>query len=192
MTLVGLAHDWALAALGMLLFGVGWTSAYATIQAAAQLVCPPWVRARSLSIYQLAQNGALTVGSFFWGGIGGTIGLHPTFLLAAAVGIILTILAAWLYAGITGWQEPVLRSASGMTLFGIGRCFFREGRLLNILAGIAILLGTTAGTPPSGAGGCRDARGDCTGSGEDRDDDRGTGKELKHGREEAPGGGQPA
>jgi MFS family permease len=95
MALVGLADHWALAALGMLLFGVGWTSAYATIQAAAQLVCPPWVRARSLSIYQLAQNGALTVGSFFWGGIGGTIGLHHTFLLAAAVGIILTILARY-------------------------------------------------------------------------------------------------
>ena len=53
--------------------------------------------------------------------------------------IILTILAAWLYAGITGWQEPVLRSASGMTFFGIGRYFFREGRLLNILAAIAIM-----------------------------------------------------
>jgi len=53
--------------------------------------------------------------------------------------IVLTILAAWFYAGITGWQEPVLRSASGMTLFGIGRCFFREGRLLNILAAIALL-----------------------------------------------------
>lgn len=95
MTLVGLAHDWAMAALGMLLFGVGWTSAYATIQAAAQLVCPPWVRARSLSIYQLAQNGALTVGSFFWGGVGGMIGLHHTFLLAAAVGLILTVLARY-------------------------------------------------------------------------------------------------
>jgi MFS family permease len=95
MTLVGLAHDWALAALGMLLFGIGWTSAYATIQAAAQLVCPPWVRARSLSIYQLAQNGALTVGSFFWGWIGGMVGLHHTFLLASAVGIILTVLARY-------------------------------------------------------------------------------------------------
>lgn len=51
--------------------------------------------------------------------------------------IVLTIVAAWFYAGITGWSEPVLRSASGMTLFGIGRFFFREGRLLNILAGIA-------------------------------------------------------
>ena len=95
MTLVGLANGWALAALGMLLFGVGWTSAYATIQAAAQLVCPPWVRARSLSIYQLAQNGALTVGSFFWGWVGGMIGLHHTFLLASALGIILTVLARY-------------------------------------------------------------------------------------------------
>jgi len=53
--------------------------------------------------------------------------------------ILLTIVAAWFYAGVTGWSEPVLRSASGITLFGIGRFFFREGRLLNILAAIAIL-----------------------------------------------------
>jgi len=52
--------------------------------------------------------------------------------------IVLTIVAAWFYAGITGYSEPVLRAAAGMTLFGIGRFFFREGRLLNILAAIAI------------------------------------------------------
>ncbi len=50
-----------------------------------------------------------------------------------------TIAVAWLYAGIAGWQAPVLRSAAGMTLFGLGRLFFREGRLLNILAAVAIL-----------------------------------------------------
>lgn len=55
------------------------------------------------------------------------------------VAIALTILAAWLYAGVTGWQAPVLRSAAGMTLYGIGRVFFRQGRLLNILAAVAIL-----------------------------------------------------
>jgi MFS family permease len=95
MAIVGLADDWAPAAFGMLLFGIGWTSAYATIQAAAQLVCPSWVRARSLAIYQLAQNGALTLGSFGWGWVGGTIGLHRTFMVAAAVGLILTILARY-------------------------------------------------------------------------------------------------
>lgn len=93
MALVGLASHWVLAAFGMLLFGVGWTAAYATIQAAAQLVCPPWVRARTLSIYQLAQNGALTVGSFGWGITGGHIGLPHTFLAAAGVGLVLMLLA---------------------------------------------------------------------------------------------------
>jgi competence protein ComEC len=53
--------------------------------------------------------------------------------------IFLTILAAWLYAGVTGWQAPVLRSAAGMSLYGFGRIFFREGRLLNILAAVALL-----------------------------------------------------
>ncbi len=95
MAIIGLAHHWILVALGMLLFGVGWTAAYATIQSAAQLVCPPWVRARSLSIYQLAQNGALTIGSFFWGWVGGMIGLPHTFLAAAAVGLVLTVLARY-------------------------------------------------------------------------------------------------
>ncbi|MDQ1469239.1 MAG: competence protein ComEC, partial [Bryobacterales bacterium] len=50
-----------------------------------------------------------------------------------------TIVVAWLYAGITGWQAPVLRSAAGMSLYGIGRVFFREGRMLNILAAVALL-----------------------------------------------------
>jgi competence protein ComEC len=53
--------------------------------------------------------------------------------------ITMTLLAAWLYAGITGWQVPVLRAAAGMTLYGIARGFYREGRVLNILAGVAIL-----------------------------------------------------
>ncbi|MGE0226149.1 MAG: MFS transporter [Acetobacteraceae bacterium] len=90
-TLLALSQHWALAALGMLLFGLGWTAAYATIQAAAQLACPPWVRARSLSIYQLAQNGALTLGSFGWGWLGGMIGMTDALLAAAATGAVLAV-----------------------------------------------------------------------------------------------------
>jgi MFS family permease len=89
--LLGTAHHWLFAALGMLLFGIGWTSAYATIQAAAQLVCPSWVRARALSIYQLAQNGALTVGSFAWGALGGQIGMSEALLVAAGIGVAMAV-----------------------------------------------------------------------------------------------------
>jgi len=85
--LVGVARHWLVAATGMLLFGIGWTSAYATIQAAAQLVCPTWVRARALAIYQLAQNGALTVGSFVWGAVGGQIGMAESLVAASALGV---------------------------------------------------------------------------------------------------------
>jgi len=91
--LLSLAHHWLHAALGMLLFGIGWTSAYATIQAAAQLVCPTWVRARALSIYQLAQNGALTVGSFAWGALGGQVGMAEALMTAAVLGVVLAFAA---------------------------------------------------------------------------------------------------
>lgn len=93
MAVVGVSRHWLPASFGMLLFGLGWTSAFATIQAAAQLVCPPWVRARALSIYQLAQNGALTVGSFAWGWVGDKIGLSDTFLAATVVGLVLMVFA---------------------------------------------------------------------------------------------------
>ena len=93
MAVVSVSNHWVPAAFGMLLFGLGWTSAFATIQAAAQLVCPPWVRARALSIYQLAQNGALTIGSFGWGWLGGYVGIPRTFMTATVVGLILMIIA---------------------------------------------------------------------------------------------------
>ncbi len=50
----------------------------------------------------------------------------------------LTVLAAWFYALITGWQAPVVRSAAGMTLFALGALFFRQRRLLNLLAAVAL------------------------------------------------------
>lgn len=113
MGIVGLSNNWMMAACGMFLFGLGWTSAYATIQAAAQLVCPPWVRARALSIYQLAQNGALTVGSFGWGWLGGYVGIQHTFLAATVVGAGLMLLArlfsieAIARAPVTPTEQPV-------------------------------------------------------------------------------------
>jgi MFS family permease len=95
MLIIGLTHHWLPVSFGMFLFGLGWTSAFATIQAAAQLVCPSWVRARALSIFQLAQNGALTLGSFGWGWVGSQIGLSQTFVVSAGVGLVLMLIARY-------------------------------------------------------------------------------------------------
>jgi MFS family permease len=114
MAIVGVSNHWLPASLGMLLFGLGWTSAFATIQAAAQLVCPSWVRARALSIFQLAQNGALTLGSFGWGWVGGQIGISHTFMAACGVGLVLMVFAkffsieAIVRPAATGPAEPAL------------------------------------------------------------------------------------
>ncbi len=90
--LLGLARHWAHAGLGMALFGTGWVAAFAMTQAAAQLACPPWVRARALAIYQLGYNGALTLGSVGWGVLGDRLGLSHTLLAAAAFGAVLGML----------------------------------------------------------------------------------------------------
>jgi MFS family permease len=111
--LLGMARHWALAMLGMLLFGMGWVAAYSTLMAAAQLVAPAWVRARALAIYQLSYNGTLAAGSFVWGWVGLHLGISATLLVAAAVGVALA--AASRGFGIdqaAGLLVPVPRAAA--------------------------------------------------------------------------------
>ena len=84
MALLSVSTHWLLAGAGMLLFGLGWVAAASTAQTAAQLVAPPWVRARALAIYQLAFNGALAAGSLFWGWLGGAASLPIAMGAAAA------------------------------------------------------------------------------------------------------------
>ncbi len=83
MACVAYSHHWAVAGLGMMLFGIGWVAAASTLQAAAQLVAPPWVRARALGIYQVSFNGALAFGSMLWGWLGDVLGLQVTMSVAA-------------------------------------------------------------------------------------------------------------
>jgi len=49
-----------------------------------------------------------------------------------------TMAAAWLYALVSGWQAPVVRSAAGFALFVAAKFFFRRTRLLNLIAAVGI------------------------------------------------------
>ena len=78
-------------------------------------------------------------------------GLHfssLTFLLALFLRLINAgggarllsgLLVGWTYTAVSGWQPPVVRAAGGLTLFLLARFFFREARLLNVLAATGIL-----------------------------------------------------
>jgi MFS family permease len=89
MAVMALLHHWALTALGMLLYGVAWIAAASTLQAAAQLAAPAWVRARAIGIYQMCFFGALAGGSALAGWLAGVIGVPAAlglFALGGAAG----------------------------------------------------------------------------------------------------------
>lgn len=52
--------------------------------------------------------------------------------------LLVTAAAAWLYALVSGWGAPCVRSAAGLTLVMIAGYFYRERRPLNLLAAVAI------------------------------------------------------
>ena len=52
--------------------------------------------------------------------------------------LLAVVALAWLYAVITGWQPPVIRSAAGMSLYAVGGLFYRRTRMLNVLAAVAL------------------------------------------------------
>jgi competence protein ComEC len=54
------------------------------------------------------------------------------------VALAVTVAMAWVYAAVTGWQAPCVRSAAGMALVAAATFFYRERRVLNLLAAVAI------------------------------------------------------
>jgi competence protein ComEC len=78
-------------------------------------------------------------------------GLHITILAAFLLVLLrlcclpemtalaITASGAWLYALVSGWNAPAIRAAGGFTLFVAARYFYRRGRVLNLLAAVAIV-----------------------------------------------------
>ncbi len=50
----------------------------------------------------------------------------------------IAMIAAWIYALVSGWSAPVVRAAGGFTLYLISRFFYRRGRILNMLSAVAL------------------------------------------------------
>ncbi|MCC6537265.1 MAG: DNA internalization-related competence protein ComEC/Rec2 [Bryobacterales bacterium] len=77
-------------------------------------------------------------------------GLHLTlltgwflfFLRVVSAGVVWSLLAttliAWIYTAMAGGGAPVARAAAGLTLYLLGRCLFRQPRVLNLLAAVAL------------------------------------------------------
>ena len=67
--------------------GTAWIGILACLNIAAQTMCPPFLRARALSIYLLVLQGGMALGSTAWGALATRIGV-PNALLYSAIALV--------------------------------------------------------------------------------------------------------
>jgi MFS family permease len=68
----------------LVLSGMAWLMSLTTLNAAAQLSLPSWVRARGLAAYLLVATGSQAIGSYVWGALATREGL-PVAMIGSAV-----------------------------------------------------------------------------------------------------------
>ena len=82
------------AAPAMLLAGVAWISVANSVTVAAQMALPDWVKARGMSIYQMAMMGASALGAALWGQVA-SVSTVRTSLTLSAVCALVALAATW-------------------------------------------------------------------------------------------------
>jgi len=75
----------------MILAGVGWIAMLSTLNVAAQMALPNWVKARVLAVYLVIFNGGMAVGSTLWGTMASRFGV-PLALIVAVIGLVLALI----------------------------------------------------------------------------------------------------
>ena len=87
MVAVALAPAPWVASLAMFASGMAWITTANALSVSAQMGLPNWVRARGMSMYQMAIMGASAAGAALWGQIATWTSVPVSLLLAAGVGL---------------------------------------------------------------------------------------------------------
>ena len=96
----------------MLFAGAAWIAVANSLSVSAQLALPDWVRARGMSMYQMAIMGATAFGAAVWGQIA-TVGTLQTALLIGAVSGILMMALALRYVVDGGGEDDLSPAREG-------------------------------------------------------------------------------
>lgn len=94
MLILALVPDQRVATLAGLLAGASWIAVLSSLNVAAQMALPEWVRARGLSVFVMAFFGAMSGGSVLWGQTASHLEI-PVTLVIAACGAGLAIPLTW-------------------------------------------------------------------------------------------------
>ncbi len=81
------------AVLAMLVNGMAWITCANVLSVSAQLALPDWVRARGMSMYQMAIMGGSALGAALWGQIATLDSVPDALLVAAGSGVVCMLLA---------------------------------------------------------------------------------------------------
>jgi MFS family permease len=93
---VALAPNIYVAALAMALAGAAWITTANTLSVLAQQALPDWVRARGMSIFQMAIMGASASGAAVWGQVATLTSVPASMLLAAVTATVAILGTHWL------------------------------------------------------------------------------------------------
>jgi predicted MFS family arabinose efflux permease len=85
--LVALSHHMALTIAAMALSGMAWMVTVNSLSVSVQLALPDWVRARGMSIYQMALMGGSALGAAVWGQVATMASFQASLLLSASSAI---------------------------------------------------------------------------------------------------------
>ncbi|MCW7539750.1 MFS transporter [Aquabacterium sp. A7-Y] len=72
----------------MVVAGMAWISVANSLTVAAQLSLPDWVRARGMSIYQMALMGSSAAGAALWGQVAGLTDVRTSLVGSAVFGVV--------------------------------------------------------------------------------------------------------
>ena len=106
------------AVLAMLLAGAAWITTANTLSVSAQMGLPDWVRARGMSMYQMAIMGSSAAGAAVWGQVATVADVQMSLIIAACVGLLAMALTNRLMRG-QGMVENMVDSLTPSTAFNI-------------------------------------------------------------------------
>jgi quinol monooxygenase YgiN len=86
---VAFAPNIYVAVPAMVLSGTAWITVANSLTVAAQMALPDWVRARGMSIYQMALMGSTAVGAALWGQVATWAGIQVALAISAVTAVVL-------------------------------------------------------------------------------------------------------
>ena len=90
---VAFAPNIYVAVPAMALAGMAWIAVANSLTVAAQMALPDWVRARGMSIYQMALMGSTAAGAALWGQVATWTNIHESLAIAAVSSVVTMLLA---------------------------------------------------------------------------------------------------